>query len=272
MPVDERKFGLGCGLRPQLVNFVECDGILINGLKFINSPFWVLHPLRSQNIIVDGVTVYNEGPNGDGCDPEACKNVIIQNCTFHTGDDCIAIKSGRNNDGRRWNTPSENIIIRHCKMEDGHGGVVIGSEISGGVRNVFAHDCYMDSPNLDRVLRIKTNTIRGGVVENIFMKDVTVGQCGESVLRINLKYEPKEPGYRGYQPIVRRVCMENVTCQKSKYGVQVNGLSDITNVSDVTLRNCTFNGVSKSPLLINGKTSNIHLDNVMINGQACADA
>lgn len=267
VPVDERKFGLGCGLRPQLVNFVECDGILINGLKFINSPFWVLHPLRSQNIIVDGVTVYNEGPNGDGCDPEACKNVIIQNCTFHTGDDCIAIKSGRNNDGRRWNTPSENIIIRHCKMEDGHGGVVIGSEISGGVRNVFAHDCYMDSPNLDRVLRIKTNTIRGGVVENIFMKDVTVGQCGESVLRINLKYEPKEPGYRGYQPIVRRVCMENVTCQKSKYGVQVNGLSDITNVSDVTLRNCTFNGVSKSPLLINGKTSNIHLDNVMINGQ-----
>lgn len=267
VPVDKRKFGPGSGLRPQLVNFVECQNVLISDVQLLNSPFWVIHPLKCENVTVDGVKVYNEGPNGDGCDPEACKNVIIQNCVFHTGDDCIAIKSLRNNDGRRWQKPSENIIIRNCKMEDGHGGVVIGSEITGGCRNVFAHDCYMDSPNLDRVLRIKTNTIRGGVVENIYMKDVTIGQCGESVLRINLRYEPKEPGLRAYQPIVRHIYMENVTCQKSKFGVQINGLNDITNVSDVVLRNCTFNGVSKEPVFIDGKTSDIHLDNLMINGQ-----
>ncbi|MGI6232732.1 MAG: glycoside hydrolase family 88 protein [Prevotella sp.] len=266
VPVDQRRFGMGKGLRPQLVNFNECDGILIQGLKFINSPFWVLHPLLSKNITVDGVTVWNEGPNGDGCDPEACENVLIQNCVFHTGDDCIAIKSGRNNDGRLWNQPSKNIIIRNCKMEDGHGGVVIGSEISGGCQNVYAENCFMDSPHLERVLRIKTNNCRGGLIENINMRNVTVGQCRETVLRINLNYEPKEDCYRGFEPTVRRVLMENVTCKKSQYGVLINGLDKIENVYDITVRNCNFTGVSKKPVSITGKTRNVKFDNLMING------
>ena len=271
VPANNRRFGRGCGLRPQLVNFVECDGVTIQGVRLINSPFWVIHPLRCQNVTVDGVSVYNEGPNGDGCDPEACRNVLIQNCTFHTGDDCIAIKSGRNNDGRLWGQPSENIIIRHCTMEDGHGGVVIGSEISGGCRNVFAHDCYMDSPHLDRVLRIKTNTCRGGVVENIFMRNVRVGQCGESVVRINLNYEPREQCCRGYLPQVRHVCVENVTCEKSKYGVQIIGLDTATCVSDITVRGCRFNGVSADPVSITGRTGDIHFDNLFINGSLTLD-
>ena len=272
VPVDQRRFGPGKGLRPQLVNFVECDGVLVQGVRLINSPFWVIHPLRCQNVTVDGVTVFNEGPNGDGCDPEACRNVIIQNCTFHTGDDCIAIKSGRNNDGRLWGQPSENIIIRHCTMEDGHGGVVIGSEISGGCRNVFAHDCYMDSPHLDRVLRIKTNTCRGGVVEDIFMRNIRVGQCGESVLRINLNYEPREQCCRGHLPQVRRVCMENVTCGKSKYGVQVIGLDTVNCVNDITVRNCRFDGVTDKPVSITGRTEDIQFDNLFINGSLTLDA
>lgn len=266
VPTDQRRFGKGSGLRPQLVNFVECDGVLVQGVTLLRSPFWVIHPLLSKNVIVDGVTVYNEGPNGDGCDPEACDGVLIQNCVFHTGDDCIAIKSGRNNDGRLWNRPSQNIIIRHCKMEDGHGGVVIGSEISGGCRNVFAEDCYMDSPNLERVLRIKTNNCRGGVIENINMRNVRVGQCNEAVLRINLDYEPKEQCYRGFEPTVRKVYMENVTCEKSKYGVQVIGLNNVENVSDVTVKNCTFRGVSQQPVSITGKTRNIRFDHLMVNG------
>ena len=106
---------------------------------------------------------------------ESSKNVLIKNCYFDTGDDCIAIKSGRNADGRRVNVASENIVIQNCTMKDGHGGVVIGSEISGNIRNVFAEDCTMDSPNLDRALRIKTNSLRGGVVENIYMRNVTIG-------------------------------------------------------------------------------------------------
>lgn len=191
VPIDERKFGMGQGLRPQLVNFNECNRILIRDVKLTNSPFWVIHPLLSKNITVDGVNIWNEGPNGDGCDPEACENVLIQNTVFHTGDDCIAIKSGRNNDGRLWNKPSKNIIVRNCKMEDGHGGVVIGSEISGGCENVYVENCHMDSPNLERVLRIKTNNCRGGLIQNINMRNVTVGQCKEAVLKINLDYESK---------------------------------------------------------------------------------
>lgn len=266
VPFDERKFGMGYGLRPQLVNMVHCERILIKDVKMINSPFWVIHPLLSKNITVDGVYVWNEGPNGDGCDPEACENVLIQNCVFHTGDDCIAIKSGRNNDGRLWNQPSKNIIIRNCKMEDGHGGVVIGSEISGGCENVYAENCVMDSPHLERILRIKTNNCRGGQVQNINMRNVVVGQCKEAVVKINLDYERKEMCYRGFEPIVNNVNVENVTCQKSDYGVLIIGRDSLENVYDINIKNCKFDGVVKEPVKITGKTRNVKFDNLVING------
>ena len=266
VPFDERKFGMGYGLRPQLVNMVHCERILIKDVKMINSPFWVIHPLLSKNITVDGVYVWNEGPNGDGCDPEACENVLIQNCVFHTGDDCIAIKSGRNNDGRLWNQPSKNIIIRNCKMEDGHGGVVIGSEISGGCENVYAENCVMDSPHLERILRIKTNNCRGGQVQNINMRNVVVGQCKEAVVKINLDYERKEVCYRGFEPIVNNVNVENVTCQKSDYGVLIIGRDSLENVYDINIKNCKFDGVVKEPVKITGKTRNVKFDNLVING------
>lgn len=266
VPFDERKFGMGYGLRPQLVNMVHCERILIKDVKMINSPFWVIHPLLSKNITVDGVNVWNEGPNGDGCDPEACENVLIQNCVFHTGDDCIAIKSGRNNDGRLWNQPSKNIIIRNCKMEDGHGGVVIGSEISGGCENVYAENCVMDSPHLERILRIKTNNCRGGQVQNINMRNVVVGQCKEAVVKINLDYERKEICYRGFEPIVNNVNVENVTCQKSDYGVLIIGRDSLENVYDINIKNCKFDGVVKEPVKITGKTRNVKFDNLVING------
>ena len=263
---DERKFGMGQGLRPQLINFVRSERILIKDVKMINSPFWVIHPLLCKNITVDGVYIWNEGPNGDGCDPEACENVLIQNCIFHTGDDCIAIKSGRNNDGRLWNQPSKNIIIRNCKMEDGHGGVVIGSEISGGCENVYAENCVMDSPHLERILRIKTNNCRGGQVQNINMRNVVVGQCKEAVVKINLDYERKEICYRGFEPIVNNVNVENVTCQKSDYGVLIIGRDSLENVYDINIKNCKFDGVVKEPVKITGKTRNVKFDNLIING------
>ena len=263
---DERKYGKGQGLRPQLVNFVRSERILIQGVSLLNSPFWVIHPLLSKSITVDGVTIWNEGPNGDGCDPEACEDVLIQNCIFHTGDDCIAIKSGRNNDGRLWNQPSKNIIIRGCKMEDGHGGVVIGSEISGGCENVYAENCEMDSPNLERILRIKTNNCRGGLIQNINMRKITVGQCKEAVVKINLDYEPKEICYRGFEPAVQQVSVEDVTCKKSAYGVLVIGLNNVENVKDITVKNCQFDGVTKQPVKITGKTRDVKFENLMING------
>ena len=142
---DERRFGPQDGLRPQLINTNQCENILIENVTLLRSPFWVIHPLLSKNITVRGVHINNDGPNGDGCDPESCDGVLIENCFFNTGDDCIAVKSGRNNDGRLWNKPSENIIIRNCEMQNGHGGVVIGSEISGGCRNLFAENNVMDT-------------------------------------------------------------------------------------------------------------------------------
>ena len=264
--VEERQFGPGKGLRPQLINLYKCDGILIEDVTLLRSPFWVIHPLMSNDITVRGVKIWNEGPNGDGCDPESCDRVLIENCIFHTGDDCIAIKSGRNVDGRKWNIPSQNIIVRNCEMQDGHGGVVIGSEISGGCKNVYVEHCKMDSPNLDRVLRIKTNSCRGGIIENIFMRKVEVGQCRETVMRINLNYEPKENCCRGFNPTVRNVYMEDVTCKKSKHGLLLNGLDDADNIYNIHVKNCRFDGVQDAGLKRTGLSHDLHLDNVFING------
>lgn len=265
VPMDERRFTAEDGLRPQLINFNQCDGILMEDVTLLRSPFWVIHPLLSKNITVRRVHINNDGPNGDGCDPESCDGVLIENCFFNTGDDCIAIKSGRNNDGRLWNKPSENIIIRNCEMQNGHGGVVIGSEISGGCRNVFAENNKMDSPNLDRVVRIKTNTCRGGVIENIYARNITVGQCRESVLKINLDYEHNEICCRGFLPTVRNVNLENITSEKSQYGVMIIALDTCVNVYDINVKDCKFNGVAEGNS-IRGLTRNINFDNLYING------
>ena len=273
--MDQRRFGPTDGLRPQMINFNQCEGILIEGVTLLRSPFWVIHPLLSKDITVRGVHINNDGPNGDGCDPESCDRVLIENCFFNTGDDCIAIKSGRNNDGRQGGqgrfagTPSKNIIIRNSKFNNGHGGVVIGSEISGGCQNVYAENCEMDSPSLDRVLRIKTNSCRGGIIENINMRNITVGQCGEAVLKINTDYEPREICCRGFYPTVRNVTMEDVTCKKSKYGVMIVGYEDpklAYTVNNITVRNCQFDGVYNKPINQKGLAQDVKYENLMING------
>ncbi len=265
VPAEERVFTADDLLRPQLVNFNQCEGVLVENLTLLRSPFWVIHPLLSKNVTVRGVHISNDGPNGDGCDPECCDGVLIENCYFNTGDDCIAVKSGRNNDGRLWGLPSENIIIRGCKMENGHGGIVIGSEISGGCRNLFAENNDMDSPNLDRVFRLKTNSCRGGVIEKIYGRNIRVGECKESVLKINLDYEPKEICCRGYLPTVRDIYLEDVTCGKSKYGVMIVALDSVSNVYNINVKNCHFNGVQAGNYL-KGKAHDLHYDNLFING------
>jgi len=264
-PVEERCFGIEDALRPQLVNFMNCTSVLIEDLTLKNSPFWVIHPVRTESLIVRGVTIKSAGPNSDGCDPESCNNVLIENCFFDTGDDCIAIKSGRNNDGRRWNIPSRNIIVRDCRMAAGHGGVVIGSEISGGYSNLFVENCEMDSPDLLRVIRIKTSECRGGIIENINVRNVKVGVCSEAVLHITLNYEPGEPCVRDFPPVVRNVTLENVTSNKSKYGIYIEGLEKSVNVSDITLKNCAFNGVEQGTAITGAER--VKLKKVFINGK-----
>lgn len=254
------------GMRPQLINLYSCNTVLIEDVTLLNSPFWVIHPLFCESLIVRGVNIFNRGPNGDGCDPESCKNVLIENCIFDTGDDCIAIKSGRNGDGRKWNIPSENIIVRGCEMKNGHGGVVIGSEISGGYRNLFVENCKMDSPELDRVIRIKTSTCRGGLIENVFVRNITVGQCREAVLRINLQYENREKCARDFTPTVRNVHLKNVTCQKSQLGVYIIGLDNPEHVYNISVEDSHFNNVSKEKNDIIG-AKDVTFKNLYINGK-----
>jgi unsaturated rhamnogalacturonyl hydrolase len=245
-PVGERRFGEGDFLRPSFIETYRCRNVLISGVRIRRSPMWELHPTLSTNVIVHGVDILSHGPNNDGCDPECCRNVLIEDCVFDTGDDCIAIKSGRNNDGRRVGLPSENLVIRRCTMKDGHGGVVVGSEISGGCRNVFAEDCRMDSPNLERVLRLKSNAVRGGVLENIFMRNVTVGQVKDAVLQIDLLYEEGANG--PYKPVIRNVVMENFTVNHTPRVLNVAGFP-AAQISGVRIWHCTFKDVQKPDAL-----------------------
>jgi polygalacturonase len=248
VPVSERLMGEGAYLRPNFFQVYRCKNVLVQGVTFKDSPMWFLHPVLSRNVSIVGVTVEGLGPNNDGCDPESCTDVLIDNCTFNTGDDCIAIKSGRNADGRRVNVPTQNVVIRDCRMIEGHGGVVIGSEISGGVRNVFAERCTMDSPRLDRALRIKTNALRGGVLENIFMRKVQVGQVAEAVIKVDFYYEEGDTG--AFTPVVRNIDVQDVTCNKSKFGIWIKAYerSPATNIS---VRNCTFENVEEPSVLEN---------------------
>ena len=246
VPVAERRFGEGGFLRPNFIQPYRCRNILIEGVTILRSPMWEIHPVLSTNVTVRGVSINSHGPNNDGCDPESCRDVLIENCVFDTGDDCIAIKSGRNNDGRRLAAPSENLIIRHCTMKDGHGGVVIGSEISGDCRNVFVEHCRMDSPNLDRALRFKSNAQRGGVVENVFMRHVEIGRVSEAVLTIDLVYEEGAKG--PHRPVVRNVVLENVTSQSSPRVLWIAGFPAAT-IDGVRLTDCTFRGVESAEVL-----------------------
>jgi polygalacturonase len=222
--------------------------VLLDGVTVRNSPMWQIHPVLCVNVTVRGVSMLSHGPNNDGCNPESCRDVRIENCFFDTGDDCIAVKSGRNRDGRRIGAPSENIIVRHCRMKDGHGGVTIGSEASGGVRNVFAEDCDMDSPNLERALRLKTNSVRGGFIENIFMRNVTVGQVSDAVLRINLFYEEGDAGR--FPPTVRNIEMRNVKSGKSKYALYLRGYRHAP-LRNIRISRCSFENTSLPDVIEN---------------------
>ena len=258
----KRIYGPGHYLRPQFVQSYNCKNVLIEGVTLINSPMWNLNPVLCENVTVRDVRIETLGPNNDGCDPESCKNVLIDNCYFDTGDDCIAIKSGRNEDGRRINKPSENIIIENCTMKNGHGGEVIGSEISGGARNIYALNNVMSSPDLDRVLRIKTSSQRGGVIENIYMKDVKVGTYKESAVHVNMFYE--EPGQ--HMPVVRNVYVENmVVGDGGKYGVYIRAYEQ-SPVQNLKLVNCTINGV-EIPVQMDF-VKEVSFKNVKINGAA----
>jgi polygalacturonase len=245
VPVAERVYGAGHYLRPQFIQPYRCRNVLIEGVTVRNAPMWVIHPVLSTNVTVRGVQVISSGPNNDGCNPESSSDVLIEDAVFDTGDDCIAIKSGRNADGRRLAVPSQRIVVRGCRMRAGHGGVTIGSEISGGVRQVYAERCQMSSPDLDRGLRIKTNAMRGAVIEDVFMRDVEIGEVG-SAIDIDMLYEE---GARGpFTPVVRNVRVERLTVDRAEYAFRVRGLP-ASPVRGLRVTDSVFRSVRKGSLV-----------------------
>jgi polygalacturonase len=264
VPVSDRVFGKGHYMRPTMIEFYNSKNILIQDVTLVNAPFWLIHPTLSQNITIDGVTTNSLGPNNDGCDPESCSDVMIKNCSFTDGDDCIAIKSGRDEDGRRVNVPSKNIIVQDCQMKDGHGGVVIGSETSGGVENVYAQNCVMSSPHLERAIRIKSNACRGGVMKNFYFRNIKVGEVREAVFKINMVYEKEKAAKCNFPPTLTGVYVKNVTSEKSQYGIYVEGLQSKP-VKNIFIVDCNFKNVEKEYFVKDAE--NLNVKNTEVNGK-----
>ena len=264
-PMEKRVFEGKYGMRPQMINFYKCKNILLEDFEINRSPFWLIHPLMSENITLRRLKLVSHGYNNDGCDPESCHNVLIEDCFFDTGDDCIAIKSGKDDDGRRWMIPSENIIVRRCQMRDGHAGVAIGSEITGGCSNVWVEDCKMDSPHLNRIIRIKSNPNRGGEVQNVYVRNVEVGTCDLAILGIELNYWHVNEGR--YYPYFHNIRFENVTSKKSRFVLHVEGIEGRVQARDISFKNCRFEGVSDPAVCQLIGTGNVSYKNVTVNGK-----
>ncbi|HMJ45954.1 MAG TPA: glycoside hydrolase family 28 protein, partial [Ferruginibacter sp.] len=180
-------------LRPNLLVFTKCDKVLLEGVTFQNSPAWCLHPLMSSNITVRNISVKNPwyAQNGDGIDIESCKNVLVENSTFDVGDDGLCIKSGRDEEGRKRAMPTQDVIIRNCVVYHAHGGFVIGSEMSGGAKNIFVSNCSFIGTDIG--LRFKTTRGRGGIVENIYVNEIVMTDIvGEAIL-FDMYYAAKDP-------------------------------------------------------------------------------
>ena len=247
VPVEQRQFGPADHLRPGFIEFNRCGNILIDGPRIRRSPMWEIHPLLCTNVTVRHVDIFSHGPNNDGCDPESSRDVLIEDCTFDTGDDCIAIKSGRNADGRRLHVPAANIIIRHCTMRDGHAGTAIGSEISGGCHDVFIEDCHMSSSSLVCALRLKSNAMRGGVLENIFMRQIDIGLVRDSVLQINFLYEE---GARGpCQPVARNILLDHLTVARTPRVLNVRGFP-AASITGIRITDSVFHQVQSPDVVI----------------------
>ena len=240
IPVEERVFGTEeAALRPQFLQPVNCSGVLIEGITFVNGPMWTMHPVYCENVLVRRVTVKSTGPNTDGLNPDSCRNVVVEDCSFSTGDDCIAINSGMNEDGWRVGKPCENILIRNCRVSEGHGAVAIGSGMSGGVRNVYVHDC--DFLGGDQGIRLKSMRGRGGVVENIYFENIRMAGLRCEAIVLNMFYGsttvvPKSEA----PPVFRDIHVKNVTCEDAGTGVYIRGLPE-QRISRVVLEHLHLN-------------------------------
>lgn len=227
-------------LRPVMISFIECKNVLLEGVLFENSPSWNIHPLMCENVIIDNIDVRNPSyaQNGDGLDIESCKNVIVTNSTFDVGDDGICIKSGKDEEGRRRGRSTENVIVNNCKVFKGHGGFVVGSEMSGGVRNIFVSDCLFMGTNIG--LRFKSARGRGGVVENIYIKNINMFDIVYEPLSFDLYYFTQKtdsvPLVDETTPIFKNIHIKNIVARDVNKAMLFNGLPEM-NISDINIEN-----------------------------------
>lgn len=239
-------------LRPVMLSLVSCKKVLLDGPTFMNSPAWCIHPLMCTDLTVRNITVRNPwySQNGDGIDIESCKNTLLYDSNFDCGDDAICIKSGKDKEGRDRGIPTENLVIKNCVVYHGHGGVTIGSEMSGGVKNLHASGCTFLGTDVG--LRFKSNRGRGGVVENIYMSDIEMINIPSQAISFNLFYSGRDPstdfteGSGGTQPALlpvteetpafRNIFIRNVNCNGAYQGIYLQGLPEL-NLENIRLEN-----------------------------------
>ncbi len=217
-----------------MITTYECRNVLIEGVSFSNPPFWTIMPAFTDNITITGITIDNpsDSPNTDGIDPSSCTNVHISNCHITVGDDCIVIKSGRDEDGREAGVATENITITNCTMLKGHGGVVIGSEMSGGVKRVTISNCVFEGTDIG--IRIKTMRGRGGVVEDVRVSNIAMYDIVNEGILITLRYQESQPEPLSERtPDVRNIQLSNISIRGARRPVAVYGLEerDVTRIS-----------------------------------------
>lgn len=262
VPVSERIFGPGHYLRPNFVQPVRCKRVLFQGIMLKNSPMWQLNPVMCESLTVDGVTLSSHGANNDGCDPESCSGVWIKNCRFDTGDDCVSLKSGRDRDGREADRACEYVLIENNEFADGHGGVALGSEMSGGIRYVLAWNNRFSSPNLTYALRLKTNARRGGRVENIILADSVMDHVHGAAVHGTMLYEDGRNGE--YLPVFKNITVENITAHGGDYGIFLEAFDEVP-ITGLVLKNIVIDGVTCPMRSMNWE--NPVVEQVQINGK-----
>lgn len=264
-------------LRPVMISFIECKNVLLEGVLFENSPAWNIHPLMCENVIIDGIYVKNPSysQNGDGLDLESCVNSIVVNSTFDVGDDAICIKSGKDEDGRRRGRPTVNLIVDNCKVFHGHGGFIVGSEMSGGVKNISVSNCQFLGTDVG--LRFKSNRGRGGVVENIYISDIYMFNIATESFLFDLYYggksasesldagdvTPKEvvlPPVNEKTPVFKNIFVENIVSRNARRALFFNGLPEM-NIDNIQLKNAFITSSIGGEL---SESSNIQFENVTI--------
>lgn len=239
VPVERRVFGTPeAAIRPSFIGLVSCKNVLLEGFAIGSGPNWTVHPIYCENVIIRGLNIDTHGPNNDGIDPDSCRNVLVENCTFNTGDDCLVLKSGYNEDGRRVGRPTENVVMRHCTAKGGHGGLVIGSEMSGDVRNVFVHDCDFDGT--DHAVRIKSRIDRGGVVENVWVQSIRAKGMQRDVIIMNMDYAAdRQDPIATKPPLFQRIYLKDITGDGAPVGIVISGL-EASPIQDVYVENMTI--------------------------------